>query len=65
MNSKASVKNISILGAFGLSIGTAIGWGSFVLIGNSYVSKAGPLGSIIALIVGMLIMIVEREKIFH
>ena len=55
---KLNIKNISILGAFALSVGTAIGWGSFVLIGSSYVAKAGPLGSIIALIVGMLIMIV-------
>ena len=55
---KTSLKNISILGAFALSIGTAIGWGSFVVIGSSYVSKAGPLGSIIALIIGMLIMLV-------
>ena len=49
---------IGILGAFGLSIGTAIGWGSFVVTGTSFVSKAGPVGSIIGLIVGMLIMIV-------
>ena len=53
---KTNVKNISILGAFALSIGTAIGWGSFVIIGSSYVKQAGPLGSIIALVVGMLIM---------
>ena len=58
MNSKTNNKNISIFGAFALSIGTAIGWGSFVIIGTSYVSKAGPLGSIIALLIGMLIMIV-------
>ena len=51
-------KSISILGAFGLSIGTAIGWGSFVVTGSSYLSKAGPVGSIIGLIIGMLIMII-------
>ena len=53
-----NVKNISIFGAFALSIGTAIGWGSFVVTGSSFVSRAGPLGSIIGLIIGMLIMIV-------
>ena len=55
---KSNIKNISALGAFALSIGTAIGWGSFVIIGSSYVKQAGPLGSIIALVVGMLIMVV-------
>ena len=60
MNKEISVKNknISILGAFALSVGTAIGWGSFVVTGSSFVREAGPLGSIIALIIGMLIMIV-------
>ena len=55
---KTNVKNISILGAVALSIGTAIGWGSFVIIGSSYVKQAGPLGSIIALVVGTLIMVI-------
>ena len=58
MNTKPNIKSISIFGAFALSIGTAIGWGSFVVTGSSFVSRAGPLGSIIGLIIGMLIMIV-------
>ena len=58
IENKTNIKSISILGAFALSIGTAIGWGSFVVTGSSFVSKAGPLGSIIGLIIGMLIMIV-------
>lgn len=58
MENKNNVKSISALGAFALSIGTAIGWGSFVVTGSSFVSKAGPLGSIIGLIIGMLIMCV-------
>ena len=58
MESKANIKSISILGAFALSIGTAIGWGSFVVTGSSFVSKAGPIGSIIGLIIGMIIMMV-------
>ena len=51
-------KYIGVLGAFALSIGTAIGWGSFVVTGSSFVSKAGPVGSTIGLIIGMLIMMV-------
>ena len=58
MENKTSVKNISIFGAFALSIGTAIGWGSFVVTGSNFVSKAGPLGSVIGLIIGMILMIV-------
>ena len=58
MENKTNIKSISIFGAFALSIGTAIGWGSFVITGSSFVSRAGPLGSIIGLIIGMLIMMV-------
>ena len=57
-NSKSKNKTVSILGAFSLSIGTAIGWGSFVVTGSSFLSKAGPLGSIIGITIGMLIMLV-------
>ena len=32
---------IGILGAFALSVGTGIGWGSFVVTGSNYLSKAG------------------------
>ena len=62
MENSLKNKNISILGAFALSVGTAIGWGSFVVTGSSFVSEAGPLGSIIALIIGMLIMIVVAHN---
>ena len=55
---KLKKKKVSALGALGLSIGTAIGWGSFVVTGSSFLSKAGPLGSIIGIIIGMLIMLV-------
>ena len=55
---KLKNKKVSALGALGLSVGTAIGWGSFVVTGSSFLSKAGPLGSIIGIIIGMLIMLV-------
>ena len=55
---KTKNKKVSALGALGLSIGTAIGWGSFVITGSSLLSKAGPLGSTIGIFIGMLIMLV-------
>ena len=55
---KLKSKKVSALGALGLSVGTAIGWGSFVVTGSSFLSKAGPLGSIIGIVIGMLIMLV-------
>ena len=48
------VPYLSQTGAWALSIGTAIGWGSFVLTSNIYLASAGPLGSTLGMLVGMI-----------
>ena len=40
-----------------LSIGSAIGWGSLVVTSRSYLSQAGPLGSVIGLLIGLALML--------
>ena len=40
------------------SLGATIGWGSLVVTSSSYLGQAGPLGSIIGLLIGTLAMIV-------
>ena len=49
---------MSPLGAWALSLGTSIGWGSFVVTSNMYLSQAGPLGSALGMFVGAAIMLV-------
>jgi len=49
---------ISPLQAWALSIGTSIGWGSFVITSNTYLASAGPVGSALGMIVGALVMFV-------
>lgn len=49
---------ISPGGAWALALGTSIGWGSLVVTSNTYLSQAGPLGSILGLAAGALIMII-------
>lgn len=53
---------ISPFGACAMSIGSAIGWGSFVFTGNSYLLKAGTLGSVIGVIIGGLIMFIMARN---
>ena len=48
---------LPVSGAWALALGTSIGWGSLVVTSNSYLSRAGPLGSILGLLAGALIMI--------
>ena len=56
MNNKLE-KHVSPLGMWAFSVGTAIGWGSLVVTGNTYLVQAGPVGSVLGLVIGALIML--------
>ncbi|MBQ5544774.1 MAG: amino acid permease [Clostridia bacterium] len=43
-------------GAWALSLGTSVGWGSLVVTTNSYLMQAGPLGSCLGLLIGGFLM---------
>ena len=44
-------------GAWALAFGCAVGWGAFVMPGNVFLLKAGPLGTSVGMAVGALIML--------
>ena len=46
------------LGMWAFSIGTSIGWGSFIVTCNTYLQKSGVLGTVFGLLVGMAIIFV-------
>ena len=46
------------LGIWAFSIGTSIGWGSFVITCSTYLQKSGVLGTAFGLLVGMAIILV-------
>ena len=48
---------LSPLAVWALSVGSAIGWGSLVVTSRSYLSQAGPLGSILGLLIGLVMML--------
>ena len=48
---------LSPLAVWALSIGSAIGWGSLVVTSSSYLTQAGPMGSIIGLLIGFVMML--------
>ena len=51
------VPYLSPLAVWALSVGTAIGWGSLVVTSTSYLSQAGPLGSVLGLLIGFAMML--------
>ena len=48
---------LSPLAVWALSVGSAIGWGSLVVTSRTYLSQAGPLGSILGLLIGFAMML--------
>ena len=47
-------RHLSMLAAWGLSFGYAVGWGAFVMPGAEFLPSAGPLGTVIGIVIGTL-----------
>ena len=58
MADKPSEQRLSLLGAWALAFGCAVGWDAFALAWTSFLPKAGPIGTLIGLLVGGLVMVV-------
>ncbi|MEE1158175.1 MAG: amino acid permease [Atopobiaceae bacterium] len=55
-NTANKTEGLSLLNVWSLSFGCALGWGAFVMPGSTLLPLAGPLGTIIALLLGALAM---------
>ena len=55
---------LSPLMAWALSFGCAVGWGAFVLPGTNFLPIAGPLGTILGMLLGAAVMLVVGVN-FH
>lgn len=51
-------KELRPIDVWGLALGAIVGWGCFVLPGNAFLPKAGPLGMAIGMLLGAAIIIV-------
>ena len=58
MEEKQLQKQLSPLNVWSLALGCIIGWGAFVMPGNTFLGKAGPLGTAVAMGIAALIMII-------
>jgi diguanylate cyclase (GGDEF)-like protein len=56
-NKNALQPYLSPLAVWALSVGSAIGWGSMIVTNNTYLAQAGPLGSILGLLIGFVMML--------
>ena len=51
-------KELSPIDVWGLALGAIVGWGCFILPGNAFLPKSGPLGMAIGMLIGAAIVIV-------
>lgn len=59
MNDKIQLeKSLKPINVLSLALGSIIGWGAFVMPGDTFLKNAGPLGTIIGMSIGALVMIV-------
>ena len=52
-------------GVWAFSIGTSIGWGSFVVTCNTYLFQAGILGTVFGLAVGMAVILIINHNLCY
>ena len=56
---------LSPLDVWAMAFGVMVGWGTFVMPGTTFLPVAGPAGTIIALLIGMLIMLVIAKNFIY
>ena len=56
MKNPSQTRYLSPLAAWALAFGCAVGWGSFVMPGTTFLPSAGPLGSVLGLLIGAALM---------
>ena len=64
MKQTNSMRHLSMLGAWALAFGCAVGSDAFVMPWNDFLPKAGPLGTVIGIFIGGLVMTVVAWN-FH
>ena len=57
-DNKAPGKNLSPLDVWAIAFGCMVGWGSLVMPGSTFLPVAGPAGTIIAMTVGTIVMLI-------
>ncbi|MBQ9543824.1 MAG: amino acid permease, partial [Clostridia bacterium] len=53
---------LSTLGAWALAFGCSVGWGSFVMPGTTFLPLAGPVGTVLGIVLGALVMFIIAKN---
>lgn len=56
--SRRTAPYLSAIGTWALAFGCSVGWGSFVMPGNTFLPLAGPIGSALGLGLGAVVILI-------
>ena len=57
--------SFSALDVWGLAFGCMVGWGAFVMPGTTFLPLAGPAGTVISMVIGLVVMLVIGANIAY
>ena len=57
-NNKHLIRKLTPLNVWSLAFGCVIGWGAFVMPGTIFLKNAGPMGTLIAIEISLLVMLI-------
>ena len=58
INKKGLDRYLSAVDVWAMAFGCMVGWGAFVMPGTTFLPVAGPAGTVIAMVVGVLVMLI-------
>ncbi|MBQ6472345.1 MAG: amino acid permease [Victivallales bacterium] len=56
-------RSLSTLDVWAMAFGCMVGWGAFVVPGSTFLPVAGPMGTIISLAIGLVIMLIVGSSV--
>ena len=62
-NTRVLDRYLSPLDVWAIAFGVMVGWGVFAMPGNTFLPVAGPAGTLIAMGIGMVIMLVAGNNL--
>ena len=64
-NNQPLSQYISPLGIWALSFGCSVGWGSFVMPGTTFLPIAGPVGTVLGMTIGAIMMLIIGRNYYY
>ena len=61
--SKPLDRYLSVVDVWGMAFGCMVGWGVFAMPGTTFLPVAGPLGTLLSMLIGMVIMLIIASNL--